>query len=72
MEERSAFVEALFDLVQSGDADHTDQIMHPRNLYAYMRTLNTDENTRRLLLGELGDLLRSANETLRQNLQKLS
>lgn len=71
MEERSAFVEALFDLVESGDADHTGQIMHPRNLYAYLRTLNTDENTRHLLLGELGDLLRNANETLRQNLQKL-
>lgn len=70
MEERSAFVEALFDLVETGDADHTAEIMHPHNIYAYLRTLTTDETTRRLLAGELGNLLRLANETLRKSNQQ--
>ena len=69
-EERSAFVETLFDLVEASGADHTGQILHPRSIQSYIKTLVADEESRHLLAGELSRLLRTANETIRNNIRR--
>jgi len=65
-EQRSAFVEALFDLVSSGGASNVGDLLHPKNIQAIFRTLNTNEQTRKLLSGEFLEFLKAAVETLRQ------
>ena len=69
--ERSAFVETLFDLVEAGNADQTDEILRPRNIQSYIKTLVTDEESRHLLATELSGLLRSARDSLRRSRQKV-
>lgn len=70
-QERNAFVDALFDLLAAGDADHTNEILQPRNLYAYLRTLGTNDEMRRLLSSQLADLLRTASEILRKDKEEI-
>lgn len=67
-EERGKLVDALFALLGSGEVERATDIFHVRNLKAYAKTLTTDENTRRLLSGELLGLLEAA-ETVRSRLE---
>lgn len=68
--ERSAFVETLFDLVEAGDADQTDELLKPRNIQSYIKTLVLDDESRKLLSTELSSLLRTAKASLRRGKQK--
>ena len=68
--ERSAFVEALFDLVEAGDADQTGELLRPRNIQSYIKTLVLDEEARRLLATELSGMLRTAKASLRRGKSK--
>lgn len=56
-EERNAFVDAVFELFAAAGADQTGQLIQPKQVLNYLRTLNMDDNTRRLLAGELTKLL---------------
>ena len=59
-EERDVFVETVFELLAAGTADHTSEIMHPKNVYSYFKTLRSDESMRRLLASELTNLILAA------------
>lgn len=65
-EERSAFVEALYDLVRSGGASNVGDLLQPKNIQAIFQKLNTSEQTRKLLSGEFVEFLKAAADTLLQ------
>lgn len=59
-EERDVFIDAVFELLATGDADYINEIMHPKNVYSYLKTLKADDEMRRLLAGELFNLVKAA------------
>jgi hypothetical protein len=65
-EERSAFVDAMFEVLSAGGATQVGDLLHPKTILAFFRTLNANEATRKLLTGEMMQLLRAAGETLVQ------
>lgn len=69
-EERGKFVDAVFTLLTAGGADQTDEIMQPRNVRAFFKALNADDATRKMLFGELSNLIRSANDVRMQSAAK--
>ena len=64
--ERNAFVDAVFDLLGTGEVDSAKEIMMPWNILNYLRTLNEDIEMRRLIGKELSDLVRMAVTLRRQ------
>ena len=66
LEERNRFVDAVFDLLGTGDVDNAREIMLPWNLLNYVKTLNEDEQMRNLIGKELGDLFRTATALRKQ------
>lgn len=62
-EERNRFFDALFQLLQTENATRPLDIMKPGNLKTYIRTLSTNEETRRILYRVLFQLLHSAWDT---------
>ncbi len=58
--ERDKFIDAVFELLASGDADYTYEIMHPKNVMAYLKTLGSDDEMRKVLAGELVKFVRIA------------
>ena len=60
MEERNAFVDAVFGLLGTGDVDDAREIILPWNILNYVRTLNEDEQMRKIISHSLADLVRSA------------
>lgn len=69
-EERGSFVDAVFALLTAGGAGQTDDILQPKNIRAFFKALNADDATRKMLFGELTNLLRSANEIWLQFTEK--
>lgn len=66
-EERSTFVDVVFNLLAAGDASFTGEIMQPHNLYASLRAFkNTDTDTRQKLAGILVQLIHSTTNALRK------
>ena len=64
--ERNAFVDAVFELLGTGEVDSAKEIMMPWNILNYLRTLNEDDEMRRLIGKELADLVRMAVSLRRQ------
>lgn len=64
--ERNAFVDAVFELLGTGEVDSAREIMMPWNILNYLRTLNEDDQMRRLIGKELSDLVRMAVSLRRQ------
>lgn len=64
--ERNAFVDAVFELLGTGEVDSAREIMMPWNILNYLRTLNEDDEMRRLIGRELADLVRLAVSLRRQ------
>lgn len=62
LEDRNRFVDALFDLLGTGEVDSAWEIMMPWNLLNYLRTLNEDDEMRRVIGKELADLFRTATD----------
>lgn len=66
-EQRGRFVDTVFDLLTAGDAKTTAEMAQPKNVYAALRALGqTDWDTKAVLAGALGQLVRSAAEVLRE------
>ena len=61
--ERNEFVDTVYDLMISGGANKTTHLLRPQNIRTFFKTLNSDENARRLLAGELASLIQSAKDT---------
>lgn len=66
LEDRNQVVDAVFDLLGTGDVESARDIIQPRNIRNYLRTLNSDANIRRILSGELSSLLEAARKTQMQ------
>lgn len=59
-EERGQMVEALFGLLSTGDVSHVGEILHPKNVRNYLKTLGSDQKTRKILGTEFQALLEAA------------
>ena len=60
VQERNQLVDAMFALLGTGGVDSALEIFHPRNIRNYLKTLNTDENMRRILSSEFQSLMEAA------------
>ena len=63
MEERNEIVDTVYDLLTVSGADNVFDLLHPKNVRAYLKTLSTHGNIRRLLSGEFTNLLEAARKT---------
>ena len=61
-EDRSKFVDAVYDLLSAGGANRVEHLLHPKNIWAFFKALNTDAATRNLLGSELIEFLQAARE----------
>ena len=59
-QERDQFIDTIFDIMESEGVDSTDDIMKPRNLVAYFKTLHSDEEVRGVLAKEVVKLLKAS------------
>ena len=59
-EERSALVDAVFDLLMMEDNKEMRDVLRPQNLRAYFKMLHLDGNRRRIIASELKNLIESA------------
>ena len=62
-EERNEIVDAVFELLGMGDVDNVLDIIHPKNLKNYFRTLATNSKIRKMLSDEFLSLLEAARKT---------
>ena len=62
-QERSQLVDVMFALLGSGGADNIYELLHPRNLKTYIKTLSSDEHLRRILSEEFTGLIEAARKT---------
>ena len=61
--EREQLVDVMFALLGSGGAENVYDLLHPRNLRTYLKTLSSDVNLRRVLSAEFSALLEAARKT---------
>lgn len=59
MEERSNFVDTLYELLTVGGASLTAELINPKNVRTYLKTLNENENKRRIIAEKLASLVLS-------------
>lgn len=60
LEERNQFVDAVFELLSLGEIDDLRDVILPKNVLRYLRTLSTDEQMRTTIAREFADLFRTA------------
>ena len=70
--EREAFVDAVYELLRAGGASQVGDLLHPKSILAFLRKLRANDATRKLLTGEMTELLKAAGETLSQFRSKRS
>ena len=62
-QERGQLVDVMYALLGSGGAENVYELLHPRNLKTYIKTLSSDENLRRVLSSEFTALVEAARKT---------
>ena len=62
-QERSQLVDVMFALLGSGGADNIYDLLHPKNIRTYIKTLSSDEHLRRVLSTEFTGLIEAARKT---------
>lgn len=62
-EERNEIVDTIFDLLSIGDVDNVLDIIQPKNLKNYFRTLATNGKIRKMLSEEFLNLMEAARKT---------
>lgn len=62
-QERNQLVDVMYALLSTGGVDNTWDILHPRNIRNYLKTLSSDENLRRILSEEFQNLVEAAKKT---------
>ena len=62
-EERGQLVDVMYALLGSGGAENVYDLLHPRNIRTYIKTLSSDENLRRILSTEFTGLIEAARKT---------
>ncbi len=58
--ERSQMVDVLFGFLEAGDVTEASEIFHPKKLLAYVKALESDEETRKKIFAIFQDLLSAA------------
>lgn len=69
-EERSTFVDAVYQLLSGSGASTVDQLIEPKSVLGFFKTIHTDDSLRRLLSGEMTEFLRAAGQTLNRRLSE--
>lgn len=68
IKEREQFVDTVFELLSSGGASSTGELIQPRSLYAALQALrDVDGSMKRLLVKTLAQLIRAASEAWQEN-----
>ncbi len=62
-QERNQLVDVMFALLGTGDAENTWDILQPRNISAYIRTLSSNAGMRQVLSTEFQSLIEAARKT---------
>jgi len=62
-EERNEIVDTVFDLLSMGEVNTVFDLIHPKNIKTYLRTLATDGKLRKILSEEFLSLLEAARKT---------
>ena len=66
-EQREAFVETFYQMLSAGGASSVGELLHPKNIVAFVKALNANEESRKLLSGEMLDLFKAAYASLPRN-----
>ncbi len=67
LEERSDFVDAVYDVLTSGGVSHTKELIQIKNWRKFVKTLSGDGKKRKLIAGELMALMRSVKQAQQEN-----
>ena len=62
-QEREQLVDVMFALLGSGGADNVYDLLHPKNIRTYIKTLSNDVNLRKVLSSEFTGLIEAARKT---------
>lgn len=62
-QERNQLVDVMFGLLGTGGVDSIQELLHPKNIRMYIKTLSNDENLRRILSTEFLGLIDAAKKT---------
>ena len=62
-QERGQLVDVMYALLGSGGAENVSDLLHPRNIRTYIKTLTNDEHLRRVLSTEFSGLIEAARKT---------
>lgn len=61
--ERNRLVDVLFGLLGTGGVETTMEILHPKNIRNYLKTLTEDDNLRKVLSSEFQSFVEAARKT---------
>ena len=62
-QERGQLVDVIYALLGSGGAENVYDLLHPKNIKTYIKTLSSDVNLRRVLSTEFTGLIEAARKT---------
>ena len=62
-QEREQLVDVMYALLGSGDADNVYELLHPKNIRTYIKTLSSDDHLRKVLSTEFSGLIEAAKKT---------
>ena len=62
-QERGQLVDVMYALLGSGGAENVYELLHPKNIRTYIKTLSSDDNLRRILSTEFSSLMDAARRT---------
>ena len=62
-EERNEIVDTVFDLLSIGNVSSVFDLIHPKNVRTYLKTLSSDGNLRKILSDEFMSLIEAARKT---------
>lgn len=62
-QERGQLVDVMYALLGSGGAENVFDLLHPKNIRTYIKTLSSDEHLRRVLSTEFAALMEAARKT---------
>lgn len=65
--ERKEFVDAVFDVLQSSEAVHTQELIIPKNIHSVLSSMNADEKRKRTILKGLTKLFKSIISTVKKS-----
>ncbi|MEF2837374.1 MAG: DUF2974 domain-containing protein [Oscillospiraceae bacterium] len=62
-QERGQLVDVMYALLGSGGVENVYELLHPKNIRTYIKTLSSDDNLRRILSTEFSSLMDAARRT---------